>query len=93
MVTEKRLIDAEPICEECGLKGCYNCQLCKVGKAPTVDAVEVVRCKDCRYRCSNKECGRFEHATYSRNAFYPEDNDFCSYGERKNNEVIAENPL
>ena len=38
----KRFIDAEPICDKCGLRGYYNCTLCKVGTAPTVDAVEVV---------------------------------------------------
>lgn len=43
-------------------------------KAPTVDAVEVVRCEDCLF---------FEHywCSLHENTMY--DNDFCSYGERK----------
>lgn len=42
-------------------------------EAPTIDAVEVVRCKDCRY-WNNGDCYRLE---LSR------PDDFCSYGERK----------
>lgn len=39
----------------------------------TVDAVEVVRCKDCRY-WENGDCYRLELSRQD---------DFCSYGERK----------
>lgn len=44
--------------------------------APTVDAVPVVRCRECKYRDGtpgqpNIQCGQMH------------DNDFCSYGERK----------
>ena len=42
-------------------------------EAPTIDAVEVVRCKDCKY-WNNGDCYRLE---LSR------PDDFCSYGERK----------
>lgn len=53
---------------------------------PTVDAVEVVRCKDCvkavrhevfpwSRRCKVEDC-RFSH----------KETHFCSYGERKDNE-------
>lgn len=50
-------------------------------KAPTVDAVEVVRCKYCKWYvddrefppfCDNPICG-MQH---------PNDKTFCSYGER-----------
>lgn len=42
-------------------------------EAPTIDAVEVVRCKDCKY-WNNGDCYRLE---LSR------PDDFCSYGEKK----------
>ena len=53
---------------------------------PTVDAVEVVRCKDCKKavrhevfpwsrRCKMEDC-KFSH----------KETHFCSYGERKDNE-------
>lgn len=54
--------------------------------APTVDAVEVVRCRDCK-RC-------FKHTTKRNRQYmwicmrndadlYVRPDDFCSYGERK----------
>ena len=51
---------------------------------PTIDAVRVVRCKDCRHwqdnngGYPNKECRWREDET-------PDADDFCSYGERKEN--------
>lgn len=45
--------------------------------APTVDAVSVVRCKDCTYcRCN----GDIHYLRTSASVF---GDDFCSYGERK----------
>ena len=52
--------------------------------APTIDAVPVVRCKDC------KHC-LYERDTFAAGAIYichfsyavVHDNHFCSYGERK----------
>lgn len=49
---------------------------------PTVDAVEVVRCKQCKYwmrdTTSSKNCG---FCTVVRRSRLP--HGFCSYGERK----------
>ena len=47
---------------------------------PSVDAVEVVRCKDCHWR--NRNCCM--HPTDGMNV--TQDNDFCSYGERREGE-------
>lgn len=48
----------------------------EIRHAPTVDAVPVVRCKDCKYRDGtpgqpNILCAQMH------------EDDFCSYGERK----------
>ena len=53
-------------------------------REPTVDAVEVVRCKECKHYCSfYNECSE-EHNHYTEEGFREvHDNDFCSYGERK----------
>ena len=47
---------------------------------PTVEAVEVIRCKDCKYRkkqvCANPSAGMWVGVELR-------ENDYCSYGERK----------
>ena len=50
-----------------------------IGRVPSVDAVEVVRCEDCKHRMENGMC---EYKDYSVVA--QDDNDFCSWGDRKN---------
>jgi hypothetical protein len=46
---------------------------------PTVDAVEVVRCKDCQWF---NTLGCAIHIVDDSDK--PKENDFCSFGERKN---------
>lgn len=48
-----------------------------VDKMPTVDAVEVVRCKDCKFLHEKGYCTR----VVGLSRIKPD--DFCSYGERK----------
>lgn len=48
--------------------------------APAVDAVEVVRCKDCVHWCANYCARDIKGRT---NMFYMNADDFCSYGERR----------
>ena len=66
-------------------------------KTPTVDAVEVVRCKDCKHWHEETGwCYHHSHFVDSEGGFcHPwESNDwkmlnaddFCSYGERKDND-------
>ena len=65
-------------------------------KQPTVDAVEVVRCRECKYW--GDEAGKLQHSDgvlFARckvhnylidgrhTGWCPTENDFCSYGERK----------
>ena len=98
MANEKRLIDAnaeiasikECICKNCNSHNGIRCRACWVDDAigflddaPTVDAVEVVRCKDCvnwhkdTLFCDYMPCGDGQE----RVIWY--DTDFCSYGERR----------
>ena len=100
MANEKRLIDAEPI-KKFIVDGLNNPDLKKafghdaieilteIEYAPTVDAVEVVRCKDCKWRKEWLSGGLF----YCCNPSYGmasgvelKDDDFCSYGERREGE-------
>lgn len=48
--------------------------------APTVDAVQVVRCKDCKWR-GDIGCA----ITIVDESDGPMDEDFCSWGERREN--------
>ena len=65
-------------------------------KAPHVDAVEVVRCRDCKYwgdqdgKLQNSDgemfarCKAHNYLIDGRHTGWcPSENDFCSYGERK----------
>lgn len=49
-----------------------------IDNAPTVDAVEVVRCKDCLYRDGNA-------CDYS--TVYVRPNGYCQWGRRKEDET------
>ena len=64
-----------------------------IENAPTVDAVEVVRCKDCHWwRLVNTRngCGICQHEVFSVDDCtvdpVTEPTDFCSYGERREGE-------
>ncbi|MBQ6264916.1 MAG: hypothetical protein IJK60_05645 [Clostridia bacterium] len=61
---------------------------------PSADVVEVVRCKDCKYyKCftksryfaPNKACYRQKDNMGNKIGFSKSDNDFCSLGERREN--------
>lgn len=52
-----------------------NAVLDSIDSQPTIDAVEVVRCKDCKRNYSGIYC--------MRNSVVIQPNDFCSYGERR----------
>ena len=49
---------------------------------PAVDAVPVVRCKDCRWR-GIEECAMFYRCECGEQHTWETDNDFCSYGKRR----------
>lgn len=44
-------------------------------QVPTIDAVSVVRCRECNYYGKNKRC--------VKSGLYTSEIDFCSYGKRK----------
>ena len=56
-----------------------------INELPTVDAVEVVRCKDCKFYKDSPMGGKGCHTHFNgRTEFIPKnDNDFCSYGGKK----------
>ena len=95
----KRLIDANALKAYINKEHPYSglpmaaliCTLELLEYAPTVDAVEVVRCKDCihflpnKYTESGGYCNQFGYYDYAPRI---SENDFCSYGERKDNDGL-----
>lgn len=61
----------------------------KIEDAPTIDAVPVVRCRDCKYYMkSNEQCELVDTRLkfYSTHKRWTEES-FCSWGERKDGDV------
>lgn len=99
MATEKRLIDVNKVINS--MQKCldespdqkytvayfaFESIIAALKQEPTVDAVEVVRCKDCKYWENGKD-----HEPYCNHCVSmmsdSEPDDFCSYGERKDNDL------
>ena len=70
--SEKRLIDYYYLAEKIECPGEPLVYWHDIEAAPTVDAVTVVRCRDCR-----------KFKTYDCRMVASGYDDFCSYGERK----------
>ena len=86
------LIDRTAALERFRAENYERSMIAIVREAPTVDAVEVVRCKDCKcsgmysFCCGEEEnlpCLEIEDDGFVRFATAVEPDDFCSYGERK----------
>ena len=78
--SEKRLIDYYYLAEKIECPGQPLVYWDDIEAAPTVDAVEVVRCWECKYHEDTHVIG-FEHCClYDLIMRY---NDFCSYGKRE----------
>lgn len=59
-----------------------------IAAAPSEDVVKVVRCKDCKYSHRTFDTfGNLEYGCYKMNLHkYVSPVEFCSHGERKNDE-------
>lgn len=80
---KKRLIDANALIKEANEDGAYGyVDAFQIANAPTVDAVEVVRCRECRYRFKNNGHDKSGCPIIDAN-IWMDDDDFCSHGERK----------
>ena len=90
-----RLIDADKLKEEFTREGKpelwhYTGIGAWIDSAPTIDAVEVVRCKDCIYFLPDRLLNSEEYPNQieadglcTNTETYADNNDYCSYGERK----------
>ena len=64
----------------------YATALERVKAAPTVDAVEVVRCKDCEYCKDNKVCIRKVKSGNRHSIDRVHSNFYCAAGKRRGEE-------
>ena len=91
MANEKRLIDANAFLKDILTAGIGKTIIeysesdigYMIRKRPTIDAVEVVRCRECKHWLKDVTVcsgfvGRCDFANYMVGA-----NGYCSYGERK----------
>ena len=91
--SEKRLIDANAFLKDiltAGIgKTIIECSESDIGymirKRPTVDAVEVVRCRECKH--CDPETHHCDHHMGTVAPLRRKPDDFCSYGERKDGVV------
>ena len=102
MANKKRLIDANALLEKVQFRspidnknaeviaGCVDITRRLIENAPTVDAVEVVRCKDCKWYDADCEVCVYlseDGDTYDCGCdVNMKADDFCSYGERREGE-------
>ena len=54
-----------------------------INDAPTVDAVPVVRCKDCKYGSYDSKQNGAMICLRTNDGFWRKETDFCNYGERR----------
>ena len=83
-----RLIDADFACKGCiRYRTSLSCDECVVNDAPTVDAVPVVRCRECKHLNVLNSKELYAHCPKTNTVFLPFELDtrehFCSLGERK----------
>lgn len=91
-----RLIDADDVYSLFDKSGFARLHVTDIDTIPRVDAVEVLRCRDCKYW--GDEDGKLQRpdgVLYARcivhnylidgrhTGWCPTENDFCSYGDRK----------
>lgn len=80
-----RLVDADKARECFGGDGVTGAVMQRMfDSLPTIDAVPVVRCRECRYWSEDGRCDPPQNGLIRE---YTRPDDFCSYGEEADHEV------
>lgn len=74
-----RLIDADALIKTLGIDDLPIRLTYEIENAPTVDAVPVIRCKDCKHW----QCDDSESYCDELGIFNTDMNSYCSYAKRK----------
>ena len=90
LINREALLSYADLWASCGDHYTAEDVIMMIKTAPTVDAVEVVRCKDCKYYCQDKINGvicRHPALDFDTECFdhwiNTNPDDFCSYGEKE----------
>ena len=75
-------MDAD-LCATCGEHHTAEDVIMMIKTAPTVDAVPVVRCRECKHRGTDDCIFHIKGEPADEELLLKLDNDFCSYGKRK----------
>ena len=78
-----RLIDANDVYSLFDKSGFARLHVADIDTIPRVDAVEVVRCRECKHRGTDYCIFHIKGEPADEELLLKLDNDFCSYGERK----------
>ena len=76
------LVSEKPFKHGNSMRGGIRKALRCIEQAPTVDAVHVVRCRECKYRFKNNGHSKDGCPIIDAN-IWMDDDDFCSHGERE----------
>ena len=80
-----KLVDADKARECFGGDGVTGAVMQRMfDSLPTIDAVPVVRCRECRYWSEDGRCDPPQNGLIRE---YTRPDDFCSYGEEADHEV------
>ena len=77
------------VCVDCGLQECMDCprnkakQKLKEAARNKGDVIQVVRCRECKHRGTDDCIFHIKGEPADEELLRKLDNDFCSYGERK----------
>ena len=77
------------VCVDCGLQECMDCprnkakQKLKEAARNKADVIQIVRCHECKYRGTDDCIFHIKGEPADEELLLKLDNDFCSYGERK----------
>ena len=77
------------VCVDCGLQECMDCprnkakQKLKEAARDKLDVISIVRCHECKHRGTDDCIFHIKGEPADEELLRKLDNDFCSYGERK----------
>jgi hypothetical protein len=71
---------------QCGWAEIEAVQSDYIERLPAADVAPVVRCKDCKYGDYDSKPDGAMVCLRTKDGFWRKETDFCSYGERKDND-------